>query len=154
MCRTIGAAGVSPLWWLAKANWQILGAVTQTSLSPDRRWWWTGTAWVSARSADGRWRWNGHRWQPVTRPWVWQVALTALILGFFGVMVGGFGFMDSCLPGSWPNDPGSYCYSPPWATPALILGTAAVVASVLGLTAAGLGYLHPAARSPRPPNLA
>ncbi len=134
---------------LTDGGW-ILELVAQTSLSPDRRYWWTGIAWVSTLSNDGRWRWDGRRWHPVQRSWVSLVALTALVLGLAGLMVGGFGFMDSCLPGSWSGDPGSSCYSPPWAAPALALGTIAVVVSGLGLATAGLSYLHFAGRRRRP----
>jgi hypothetical protein len=34
-------------------------------LSPDGRWWWTGTEWVPAISGDGRYRWNGTQWELV-----------------------------------------------------------------------------------------
>jgi hypothetical protein len=38
----------------------------EPSLSPDGRWWWTGSQWVSARSADGQWQWDGRSWQPAS----------------------------------------------------------------------------------------
>ena len=117
--------------------------------SPDHHRLWTGSAWVPARSPDGTWR-SGDLRRPVTPPWVGRVALMAVVLGPAGVVVGGFGFLDSCLPGSWPADPGSFCYSPPWAVPAMIFGLVALAASTLGLAAAGCRYLYAAARSTKP----
>src|SRR5260370_36408216 len=34
--------------------------------SPDRHWWWNGSAWLPAHSADGRYWWNGYTWVPVS----------------------------------------------------------------------------------------
>src|SRR5205814_2832929 len=47
-------------------------------VSPDGRWYWNGTSWVSAVSPDGKSRWDGTTWVAVrprrsasyTSPWV------------------------------------------------------------------------------------
>jgi hypothetical protein len=54
-----------------------------------------------------------------------------------GLLLTGFGYMDSC-----PGDPapGWSCYSPPWAVPAYDLGRVIVVLAVVMFIACLLGY--------------
>jgi hypothetical protein len=35
-------------------------------ISPDGRWAWDGSAWVSTLSPDGLWRWDGYHWVPLS----------------------------------------------------------------------------------------
>jgi len=51
--------------------------------SPDRRWWWNGTAWLPAYSPDGKHWWNGLLWISLSPParwfdlprWLWIVVV-------------------------------------------------------------------------------
>jgi hypothetical protein len=49
--------------------------------SPDRRWWWDGTAWLPAYSPDGKHWWTGTGWES-RRESTRLIALTWVAAGF------------------------------------------------------------------------
>jgi hypothetical protein len=70
------------------------------------------------------------------------LTVVALCVGGTGVVLGFWGLIDSCLPGTWSRTPGWSCYSPPWAWPALALGAVLVTLALIGLMVAGLAHLR------------
>jgi hypothetical protein len=98
-------------------------------LSPDRRWWWTGTSWTSAYSGDGRWKWDGARWQPIRPAWTLWLFVLGAVTAAVGALVRLAGTYERYLT-SRPVPPGWTNYQPPWANPAYRTGLVTLIAGL------------------------
>src|SRR5664279_1133027 len=118
-------------------------------LSPDRRWWWTGTSWTSAYSGDGRWKWDGARWQSIRPAWTLWLSVLGAVTAAVGGLVRLAGTYERYLA-SRPVPPGWTNYQPLWANPAYRAGLVILIAGVAIMVATLLLRLALARRDVRP----
>jgi hypothetical protein len=61
-----------------------------TQMSPDGKYYWDGTQWMSAISPDGRSRWNGTAWVPNRKMFLGDYANQSIACGIIGFLCAPF----------------------------------------------------------------